>query len=125
MSDDDKRCIYVNTPWLAFTGRTLLAELGDGWRDSIHADDLPKWLEVLSAAFGRREPFKVEYRLGRHDGEFRWVLDTGMPLLALDGSLAGYIGSCVDITERKQAEESLRRKELAMGPRHGRSRVVG
>ena len=114
MSDDDKRCIYVNTPWLAFTGRTLLAELGDGWRDSIHADDLPKWLEVLGAAFGRREPFKLEYRLGRHDGEYRWVLDTGVPLLALDGSLAGYIGSCVDITERKQAEESLRRKETEL-----------
>jgi PAS domain S-box-containing protein len=114
MSDDEKRCIYVNTPWLAFTGRTLLAQLGDGWRDSIHADDLPKWLEVLGAAFGRREPFKVEYRLGRHDGEYRWVLDTGMPLLTLDGSLAGYIGSCVDITERIQAEESLRRKETEL-----------
>jgi PAS domain S-box-containing protein len=114
MSDDDKRCTYVNTPWLAFTGRTLEAQLGDGWRDSIHHDDLPKWLEVLGAAFGRREPFKVEYRLGRHDGEYRWVLDTGMPLLALDGSLAGYIGSCVDITERKQTEESLRRKETEL-----------
>jgi PAS domain S-box-containing protein len=114
MSDDDKRCTYVNTPWLAFTGRTLEAQLGDGWRDSIHADDLPKWLEVLGAAFGRREPFKVEYRLGRHDGEYRWVLDTGMPLLALDGSLAGYIGSCIDITERKQTEESLRRKETEL-----------
>jgi PAS domain S-box-containing protein len=114
MSDGDKRCTYVNTRWLAFTGRTLEEQLGDGWRDSIHADDLPKWLEVLGAAFGRREPFTVEYRLGRHDGEYRWVLDTGMPRLALDGSLAGYIGSCVDITERKQAEESLRRKETEL-----------
>jgi PAS domain S-box-containing protein len=114
MSDDDKRCTYVNAPWLAFTGRTLEAELGDGWRDSIHADDLPKWLEVLGAAFGRREPFKLEYRLERYDGEYRWVFDTGMPLLALDGSLAGYIGSCVDITERKQTEESLRRKETEL-----------
>jgi PAS domain S-box-containing protein len=114
MSDADKRCTYVNTPWLAFTGRPLEAQLGDGWRDSIHADDLPTWLEVLAAAFGRREPFKVEYRLGRHDGEYRWVLDTGLPLLALDGSLTGYIGSCVDITERKQAEESLCRKETEL-----------
>jgi len=114
MSDGVKRCTYVNAPWMAFTGRTLEAHLGDGWRDSIHADDLPKWLEVLGAAFGQREPFKVEYRLGRHDGEYRWVLDTGMPLLASDGSLAGYIGSCVDITERKQAEESLRRKETEL-----------
>src|SRR5262245_25728195 len=114
MSDGDKRCTYVNSRWLAFTGRTLEGQLGDGWRDAIHADDLPKWLEVLGAAFGRREPFTVEYRLGRHDGEYRCVLDTGMPLLASDGSLAGYIGSCVDITERKQAEESLRRKETEL-----------
>jgi PAS domain S-box-containing protein len=114
MSDDDKRCTYVNTPWMAFTGRRLEALLGDGWCDSIHADDLPKWLEVLNAAFGRREPFKVEYRLGRHDGEYRWVLDTGVPRFALDGSLDGYIGSCVDITERKHAEESLCRKETEL-----------
>src|SRR4029453_16437593 len=70
MSDDDKRCTYVNTPWLAFTGGTLGAPRGDGWRASKHPDALPKWLEVLGAAFGRREPFKVEYRLGRHDGEY-------------------------------------------------------
>jgi len=114
MSDDDKRCTYVNAPWLAFTGRTLETQLGDGWRDSIHADDLPKWLAVLGAAFVRREPFKVEYRLRRHDGEYRWVLDTGLPLLAVDGSLAGYVGSCVDITERKQTERSLCRKETEL-----------
>ncbi len=107
MSDADMRCTYVNKPWLAFTGRTLEAELGDGWRDCIHPDDLPKCLDVLAAAFERREPFKVEYRLARHDSEYRWVLDTGVPQLASDGSLAGYIGSCVDITDLKQAQTEL------------------
>jgi PAS domain S-box-containing protein len=84
--------------------------LADGWRETIHADDLPRCLEVLEAAFERHQPFTLEYRLRRHDGEYRWVLDSGIPLLA-DGSCSGYIGSSVDITERMLAEESLRRKE--------------
>ncbi len=107
MSDADMRCTYVNKPWLAFTGRTLGAELGDGWRDCIHPDDVPKCIDVLATAFERREPFKVEYRLARHDNEYRWVLDTGVPQLNVDGSLAGYIGSCVDITDLKHAQAEL------------------
>src|SRR6202008_2833356 len=91
----------------AFTGRTLEAELGDGWRDGIHPDDVSKCLDALAAAFERREPFKVEYRLARHDNEYRWVLDTGVPQLLPDGSLAGYIGSCGDITDLKQAQAEL------------------
>ena len=110
MSDADKRCTYVNTMWRAFSGRTLEALLADGWRETIHADDLPRCLEVLEAAFARRQPFTLEYRLRRHDGEYRWVLDSGIPLLAPDGSWTGYVGSSVDITDRRQAEESLRRK---------------
>ena len=107
MSDADMRCTYVNKPWLAFTGRTLEAELGDGWRDCIHPDDLTKCVDVLTTALERREPFKVEYRLARYDNEYRWVLDTGVPQLLSDGSLAGYIGSCVDITDLKQAQTEL------------------
>ena len=107
MADADARCTYVNKPWLAFTGRTLEAELGDGWRDCIHPDDLSTCLDALAAAFERREPFKVEYRLARYDKEYRWVLDTGVPRLAMDGALVGYIGSCVDITDLKQAQADL------------------
>jgi len=107
MADADARCTYVNKPWVAFTGRTLDAELGDGWRDCIHPDDLSRCLDALAAAFERREPFKVEYRLARYDKEYRWVLDTGVPRLAMDGSLVGYIGSCVDITDLKQAQADL------------------
>jgi PAS domain S-box-containing protein len=111
MSDADARCNYVNASWTAFTGRTLDAVLRDGWRDSIHPDDLPRCLEVMTRGFERRQPFTAEYRLKRHDGEYRWVLDTAIPQFALDGALTGYVGSSVDITERKEAEESLRRKE--------------
>ena len=111
MSDADKRCTYVNTAWMAFTGRSLEAVLVDGWRETIHPDDLPRCLEVLDAAFERREPFALEYRFRRHDGEYRWILDNGIPLLGPDGSLTGYVGSIVDITDRRMAEESLRRKE--------------
>jgi len=111
MLDANKRCTYVNAAWLAFTGRSLDAVLADGWRETIHADDLPRCLAVLDAAFERHQPFMVEYRLRRHDGEYRWVLDSGIPLLAPDGSCTGYVGSSVDITERRRAEESLRRKE--------------
>jgi PAS domain S-box-containing protein len=111
MSDADMRCTYVNTAWVAFTGRTLEAVLADGWRETIHGDDLPRCLEVLDAAFAGRQPFTLEYRLRRHDGEYRWILDSGIPLLAPDGTCTGYVGSSVDITERRRAEESLRRKE--------------
>ena len=107
MSDADMRCTYVNKPWLAFTGRTLEAELGDGWRHCIHPDDLLNCIATLTAAYERREPFKVEYRLVRYDNEYRWVLDSGVPQLAMDGSLVGYIGSCVDITDLKQAQKEL------------------
>ena len=81
MSDADMRCTYVNKPWLAFTGRTLEAELGDGWRHCIHPDDLLNCIATLTAAYERREPFKVEYRLVRYDNEYRWVLDSGVPQL--------------------------------------------
>ena len=95
MSDADKRCTYVNASWTAFTGRSLEAVVRDGWRDSIHPDDLPRCLEVMTAKFERREPFTAEYRLKRRDGEYRWVLEPP-PRFAPDGALTGS-GSSVDI----------------------------
>jgi PAS domain S-box-containing protein len=123
MSDASQGCTYVNKPWLTFTGRTLEAELGDGWRDSIHPDDLPRLLAVLTASFERREPFKVEYRLRRHDGEYRWMLDSGMPQLAPDGALTGYVGSCVDVNDLKhaQAELAYSTERLRLALESGRS----
>jgi len=107
-SGPDKLCNYFNQPWLDFTGRPLEAELGNGWAQSVHPDDLPQCLETYTQCFNSRVPFRMEYRLRRHDGEYRWIEDTGVPMISPDGSLAGYIGSCVDITDRKNAEEALR-----------------
>jgi PAS domain S-box-containing protein len=103
----DKQCNYVNKPWLDFTGRTLEQELGSGWAEGIHSEDVVDSLRTYTEAFDKREQFEVQYRLRRHDGEYRWVYDIGVPRFNQDGSLAGYIGSCLDVTERKRAEEAL------------------
>ena len=108
MSDSDKRGIFVNQGWLKFTGRRIEQELGDGWIDGVHPDDRQHCLDGCYVAFDARQPFEVEYRLRRHDGEYRWVLDKGMPRFDDDGAFLGYIGSVIDITDRKGAEETNR-----------------
>jgi PAS domain S-box-containing protein len=110
MSGADKLCTFFNHGWLAFTGRTLAQELGYGWSQGVHADDLERCLEVYASAFDARREFSMEYRLRRHDGEYRYVLDHGVPRFASDGTFLGYIGTCLDLTERKRAEESLDRQ---------------
>jgi PAS domain S-box-containing protein len=107
MSGPDKQCNYFNQPWLEFTGRSLEAELGNGWAEGVHAEDLKRCLDIYTRSFDQRESFKMQYRLRRHDGEYRWVLDIGVPRFNPDSSFAGYIGSCIDITDRKLAEEAL------------------
>jgi len=107
MSGSDKLCTYFNQPWLDFTGRPLELELGNGWAHSVHIEDLQKCLATYDKAFDRRHPFKMEYRLRRHDGEYRWIVDIGVPRFNADDSFAGYIGSCQDVTERKLAAEAL------------------
>ncbi len=103
----DQKCSYVNKTWLDFTGRPLEEELGDNWAGGLHPDDSSRSFHTYVEAFDRRESFEMQYRLRRHDGEYRWVLDKGVPRFNPDGTFAGYIGSCIDITERKLAEESL------------------
>lgn len=109
MTGTEAGCTYFNRRWLEYTGRPLEAELGDGWADLLHPDDRKRRLEVFSSSFEARAPFSVEYRLRRHDGGYRWFLDHGVPRVQTDGTFLGYIGSCVDISERKEAEESLAR----------------
>ena len=107
MSGPDKLCNYFNQPWLEFTGRRLEADLGNGWSEWVHPEDVKSCMDTYTRAFDLRESFRMQYRLRRHDGEYRWLLDIGVPRLNLDGSLAGYIGSCLDITDYKLAREAL------------------
>jgi len=107
MSGPDKLCTYFNQPWLEFTGRPLELELGNGWAEAVHPADIETCLQTYIESFDRRERFEMRYRLRRHDGEYRWLLDIGVPRFDSGGSFAGYIGSCLDVTERKRAEEAL------------------
>jgi PAS domain S-box-containing protein len=105
ISGIDKLCTWFNKPWLDFAGRTMEHELGNGWSENVHPDDFNRCLRTYVDAFDARQTFSMEYRLRRHDGEYRWLLDKGIPLWEPAGEFAGYIGSCIDITERKQAED--------------------
>ncbi len=105
----DKHCNYFNRVWLDFTGRSPEQEFGDGWTAGVHPDDIGQCLDTYVKAFDRREPFSMEYRLRRHDGEYRWLLDEGKPRHDTQGNFLGYIGHCLDITERRQAEAEISR----------------
>ena len=107
MSDPDKLCSYFNESWLDFTGRSLEQELGNGWAQSVHSQDLQGCLHTYTQFFDRREKFNMEYRLRRHDGEYRWVLDIGVPRFNSDGSFAGYVGCCMDISDLKRAKATV------------------
>jgi two-component system CheB/CheR fusion protein len=102
----DAKCDYFNDTWLAFTGRTLQQEMGDGWAEGVHADDLQRCVDYYLDHFRRREPFEMEYRLRRHDGVFRWIFDRGVPYTNDAGKFAGFIGSCVDVDDRRRAQDA-------------------
>jgi PAS domain S-box-containing protein len=109
MAGADTLCTYFNQPWLNFTGRTLEQELGNGWTEGIHPDDVQRCLDIYTTAFDAHRPFEMDYRLRRFDGEYRWIFDAGIPRFTPEGQFLGYIGSCLDISDRKRAEEALRR----------------
>jgi len=98
---------FFNRQWLEFTGRVMEEEMGMGWVEGVHADDLQSCLDVYLSSFEARRTYTMEYRLRRADGQYRWVVDTGVPRYTSDGEFAGFIGSCVDISERKQSEQAL------------------
>ena len=106
ISGTDRHGIWFNDAWLAFVGRTLAEEAGLGWLDNVHPDDRDRCLASFVRAFDAREPFSIEYRLRRHDGEYRVVRDTGRPFTRSDGSFAGYVGSGTDVTEESRTTEA-------------------
>ena len=111
MTGADKLCSWFNKSWLDFVGRPMEKEIGNGWTENVHPEDLDGTLKTYATSFDARRPFSMEYRLKRYDGEPRWLLDNGTPLFAADGNFTGFIGSCIDITERKRAEQELRASE--------------
>jgi two-component system, LuxR family, sensor kinase FixL len=110
----DKLCTFFNKPWLDFTGRSTEQELGNGWAEGVHRDDLQNCLQVYNSAFDVQQPFVMQYRLRRHDGEYRWISDRGVPRYDEQGKFGGYIGSCVDVTEMMTKDEALRQSEERM-----------
>ena len=113
VSGPDKLCTFFNKGWLTFTGRTLEQELGNGWASGVHPQDLDRCISVYSSSFDSRRNFQMEYRLRRADGAYRWLLDSGIPRFAPNEGFAGYIGSCIDITDLKRTqEEDLARQKL-------------
>jgi PAS domain S-box-containing protein len=111
MSGMDKLCTFFNKPWLEFTGRSLEQEIGNGWAEGVHPDDLQRCLKIYTEAFDARQPFVMQYRLRRYDGEYRWISDQGVARHGAQGNFAGYIGSCVDVTELLDKERALREFE--------------
>ena len=106
----DRKYVYVNQPWLEFTGHALDRELGLGWTEGIHPEDRAAFLDTYARAFSARTPFDAEFRLRRHDGQYRWVVDRGVPLVEGE-KLVGFVGSCVDLTDRMLAEQAARKRE--------------
>ena len=104
-SGPDKLCNSFNETWLRYTGRTLEQELGNGWAEGVHPDDYDRCLDIYVSHFDRREPFSMEYRLRKANGEYGWIFDLGNPRYDSEDKFAGYIGFCYDITDRKRAEE--------------------
>ena len=105
ISGPDKCVEFVNRSWLSFTGKPLERDLRDGWAEPLHPEDIDGCIATYHAAFEARRPFQMEYRARRADGEYRWLLNAGAPRFTADGSFAGYVGTCTDISELKPAQE--------------------
>jgi PAS domain S-box-containing protein len=110
----DKLCNFFNKVWLDFTGRTLDQEMGNGWAEGVHPDDFEHCLDIYVTSFDARQAFSMEYRLRRFDGEYRWILDNGVPRFDQQGVFLGYIGSCIDITELKLLNQKLAESQQSL-----------
>src|SRR5579862_2051425 len=108
MSGTNKLCYYFNKGWLDFVGRTLEQESGNGWAQNLHPEDFDRCLQIYASEFDARRPFEMQYRMRHHTGQYRWILDRGVPRYAPDGTFEGYVGACLDIHDQKEAAEKIR-----------------
>jgi PAS domain S-box-containing protein len=108
MAGKDALCDFFNEGWMQFTGRSMDEELGNGWAEGVHPEDFQRCMDQYMSSFVARRPFSMEYRLRRHDGQYRWIYDQGVPRFEPDGAFAGYIGSCVDVTDAREVREAFR-----------------
>ena len=111
VSDTEKKCIFLNKAWLSFRGKTMEQELDEGWTTGIHPDDLEMCLITIKKCFDNRTSFQIEYRLKNHEGLYKWILDEGVPNYDNNGNFTGYIGTCLDITDKKIADEKIKESE--------------
>jgi PAS domain S-box-containing protein len=114
VSDKDRGCVWFNQPWLSFRGRSMSQEVGNGWVDGVYPDDVDRCLDIYVNNFDARKTFRMQYRLRRCDGAYRWVDDAGTPHYGRGGTFLGYIGSCTDITDLKETEAARREGELRL-----------
>jgi two-component system, cell cycle sensor histidine kinase and response regulator CckA len=112
--DPDRRCDFVNQRWVDFTGRDLTTLPFLGWADLVHPDDRATLVAMHASAFEARQPFEMDHRFRRADGEYRWVSTHGVPRIDPAGTFRGFIGTSVDITDRRRAEESRQRLEVQL-----------
>ena len=111
LADAEAQWSFVNQSWMALTGRALAQEQGKGWIENLHPDDMASTLAIYHRAYASKQPFELECRLRQASGAYRWLLMKGAPRLLPDGVCVGYVGSCLDITERREAEDQLRRQQ--------------
>ena len=109
-ANKNAECDYFNQQWLHFTGRRMEQEVGNGWTEGLLAEDFKKCLDIYLDAFEKRRVFEMEYRLKRYDGVYRWIFDRGVPFCDETGDFGGYIGSCIDVTERVEAQKLIEQK---------------
>jgi len=106
ISDTARRATWFNRAWVEFTGRPMEQDLGEGWIENVHPEDRARCLQLHADHFDTRSPFEIDYRLRRHDGIHRWIMDRGIPRFGPAGQFLGFMGSCIDIHERKEAENN-------------------
>ena len=117
-TDENNLCTYLSRRWYEYTGRTWDQDQGLGWLENVHPEDLPRTRDTFLAAAAAGQPFRLDYRLRRHDGAYRWFIDAGTPRFDEDGRPNGYVGTVTDVHARTEAEEELQRMAQALAEKN-------